>query len=112
MATLNQNHSMFAGETKTFSVTCTSVSTGALVDFTAATITWSLFPNGSTTATLTKTVGAGITVTGTGTFTITLSASNTSSLLGTYIHQCRATLSDGTVTTLFSGTINVSATLI
>lgn len=109
MALDKQDFSIFAGETKTLSVTSTTESTGALIDFTGATITW-ILKNGSTTV-LTKTVGSGITVTGTGTFTIALTAVNTTGLSGFYQHECRTTLADGTVSTLFTGTMTAKPTL-
>ncbi len=105
MAVTNQNHQMFAGETKSIAVTVTNEATGALVDFTAATVTWRI-KRGSTTI-LSKTVGAGITV---GTLTIALATGDSTSLSGNYSHELRATLADGTVTTLFTGMLFVLTT--
>lgn len=101
MPTRDQNHQMVAGETKVFTVTCTNLATGALVDFSGAVITWKV-KRGSTTV-LSKSGS----VTGTGIFTITLAGSDTTSLSGRYSHECRATLGDGTVATLFTGDLVV-----
>jgi len=109
MAEYDQNHTMFAGETKTITCTNRVKSTNALIDFTAATITWVL-KKGST-AELTKTTSSGISVTATGIFTITLTSANTSSLVGDYEHECRATLQDSSVVTLFSGVITIYPTI-
>ena len=110
MSTPTNNFTMVAGETMTLNVTSIYETTGALVDFTGATITW-VMKQGSTTI-LTKTVGVGITVTGLGTFDIALATGNTTGLSGEYQHECRATLADGTVTTLFRGTATLEPTII
>lgn len=108
MATTNQNFQMFADETKVLSFTVTNESTGALVDFTGATITFRV-KRGSTTL-FSKTVGSGISVTGTGTFTVTIATGVTTSMSGNYSFECRATLGDGTVTTMATGTMQVLTT--
>lgn len=108
MAEVN-NYTMFAGETKTITVTSRDDDTNALIDFTSATIEWTLQQAG--TEVLNKTQASGISVTGTGIFTITLSSANTTGFSGEYGHECRATLQDGTVATLFTGTITILPTI-
>lgn len=113
MADTDQNITLYAGEIKTVSVTVTDLNAGAVEDLTSATISWKV-KSGTTTA-LSKTVGSGITLDSdptTGVFTISLQAADTSSLSGTYSHEARVTLSDGTVATLFTGQFRVIPTLI
>lgn len=105
MSTPVNNHVMFAGDTKVFTVTNRKESDNSLVDFTAATISWVMVQAGTTA--LSKSVGSGIAVTATGIFTITLTSANTTSLSGDYQHEATATLADGTVATLFTGTIKI-----
>lgn len=112
MSVSGQNHTMVEKETKVFTVDVVDQDDGAAVDLTSATITWRV-KEGSTTK-FSKTVGSGITLTSptTGRFTITLATGDTSGLSGQYEHECRATLSDGTITTLFTGRLVVQPTLI
>lgn len=110
MAIGSQDITLFAGETKVITDTVRTLSTGALTSFTGATsIIFTLKQAGA--AVLTKTEGSGITVISTGVLTVTLTAANTTSLLGEYQYEIRATLSDGTVTTFTTGTITVNPTL-
>lgn len=110
MAAQAQNFRLYAGETKTITVTATNEQTGALLDFSGATIVWKV-KQGSTTILTKQTGGSGISVTGTGIFTITIDTGDTTSLSGNYPHECRATLADGTVATLLVGTMTVDTTL-
>ena len=111
MAAPINNHTMFAGETRTFTVTSRDDATGALIDFTSATIEW-IVKDASGASVIDKTVGSGITVTATGVFTISLATAATSSLSGDYAHECVTVLADGTRATLFTGTLHVNPTLV
>lgn len=105
MAVTGQNHRMWSGETKVFTVTVTGCST-----LVGATITWLVKdPNGTTT--LTKTVGSGITISSATVFTITLATGDTSSLSGMYPHEARGTLADSSVVTFFTGTLFIEDTI-
>lgn len=108
MPAIQQNFDMYAGETIQLPATITYASSGALVDFSAATITFRI-KRGSTTL-LSKTVGSGITVTGSGTFTVTIDTGDTTSMSGNYSYEIRATLASGTVSTMIVGTIYVATT--
>lgn len=106
MAEFNQNHTMFAGETKTITVTCRVRSTNALIDFTGATaLTWKAV-RGST-AHITKTPSGN----SSGVLTITLATGDTTSMSGEYAHECRVTLADTSVVTLFSGVLTIYPTI-
>lgn len=112
MALEGQDFTMYAGETKTLSVTgIVNVATGALVDFTGATpIKWVMYRAG--VLVVSKTLGAGITVAGLGALTIVTGLNSVTGLSGEYEHECRATLSDGTTATLFVGSATFKPTLV
>ena len=113
MAEKNQDFDIYAGEIHSLVVDVFDKNNyDVAIDLTSATVTWLLL-SGSTTV-LTKTVGSGITLstTVTGRMTIALSAANSSSLSGAYTHQARATLSDGTIATIFLGTVTVNPSAI
>lgn len=114
MAWTNQNIDIYAGEIVSVVVTVDDLNNvPSPEDLTSASVSWKV-KSGGTTA-ISKTVGSGITLASdptTGVFTISLQASDTSSLSGTYSHEARVTLSDGTVATVMTGSFIVRPTLI
>ncbi len=110
MSIKNQDHTMSAGESKVFTCTSDYRSTSGLVDFTAATIVWTLKDKAGTTI-KTLTASAGITVTASGVFTMTLAAADTVGLSGEYRHECTTVLAAGTDAVLFSGVIYIEPRL-
>ena len=108
MAERNQDFDLFYGEIHTLVIDVSDKnSEGAALVLTGSTCTW-LMLLGSTTI-LTKTVGSGITLSTTkvGRMSIALSAANCSQTAGTYTHEARVTLADGTIATIFLGSITI-----
>lgn len=113
MADTNVKFDLYAGETVTLVIDVVDKDNDdEAVDLTGATVTWIAKRSGTTL--FTKTVGSGITLSTsvTGRMSVSISASNTSSASGAYEYQCRVTLSDGTVSTVQTGTMTVLASLI
>lgn len=113
MAETNVNFDLYAGETVTLVIDVIDKDANdAAVDLTGATGTWVAKRNGTTL--FSKTVGSGITLSTsvTGRMSVAISAANTSSASGAYEYQCRMTLSDGTVSTVQTGTMTVLESLI
>lgn len=111
MSKHNQNHSMAAGETKSISIPCVAESTGVAIDFTAATVAWTV-KNRSGTTIISKTLISGISASG-GTLTISLATGDTTnSMTGSNPHECWALLASGTNTLLFDGSLTVRATIV
>jgi len=106
MALLDQNHVMYAGESKVFTCTHRDEDTDALISLAGATGTWTLVDDLGAVV-LTKTTASGITVTGTGTYTITLTPANTSSLKGRYSHQMVWVLADTSDQLAFTGYLQI-----
>jgi len=98
MATLD--FSMKAGDTKLIDVTVRDPNTGDAVAITSATISWEVYRSKGRATVLTKATGSGISITdGTGgVFRITITAgSDTSGLIGDYVHETKLTFSDSTI---------------
>lgn len=102
------NFSMFSGDDKTLQVTVTDED-GDPVDLTSATIKWQCTRSLGKASAISKTTTNGITITGasTGQFEVTLTDTDTESLAGTYQHEAQVTFSDGTISTVLSGTMNI-----
>lgn len=104
------NFSMFAGDDKTLQVTVTDED-GDPVNLTAASIKWQCARSLGKASAISKTAtsGGGITITGaaTGDFEVTLDDTDTEDLAGTYQHEAEVTFSDGTISTVLSGTMKV-----
>jgi hypothetical protein len=113
MPDIGQDIEVYAGEIRTIVVTITNNNDRAVEDLTGASVSWKV-KSGSTTH-ISKSVGSGITLASdptTGVCSIALQASDTSSLSGSYSHEVRVTLADGTIATTTVGRFIVRPTLI
>ena len=109
MTSINQDFTMYAGDSKTLTVTVTD-GAGAAKNITSATITWKMLEEQGGTVKLTKTVGSGIALTtpSSGIFTVTIAAADTSAFLaGQYYHEAEVTDSGSLVSTVLTGTITL-----
>lgn len=96
MTAINQNFSIFAGNTKSITVTVDDAAS-----LTGATIEFNIKKNENSNAILTKT---NVSVSG-NTITITLNPTDTENFSGSYYHECVLTDQYGNVSTLSVGTI-------
>jgi hypothetical protein len=109
MAETNQNFSMYQGETKNLVVNVTKED-GTALDLTGSTVTWALRQRMSSMSNLiTKSTPNQITISS-NTLTVHLIPSDTTSLKGSFYHECKMTDTSGNVSELFTGlaTITVS----
>lgn len=108
MSMLNQNFSMFAGDTKNLNFTITL--TGTIV---GSTVVWGLIKDGVVVLQKSTANGGGITITGAGAFTVLLSPNDTVNLApGTYSHEAESTDGSGNVATLAAGECTLLASYI
>lgn len=108
-----QNFTMTAGDTKTLVVSVTDAE-GSAVNITGATIRWVCKRSLGKAASISKTTVLGISLTDAvnGQFTVTLNPSDTDDLAGIFQHEVELTASDGTISTILSGTMKVNKALI
>ena len=109
MTATAQDLTMWAGDTKTLTVTVTD-GAGAAKNITSATISWKLLDEQGGTVRLTKTVGSGIALTTptSGIFTVSIATGYTSSLVaGKYYHEANVTDSSSNVSTVLIGVITL-----
>jgi hypothetical protein len=100
MTAVNQNFSMYQGESKNL-----IVSVDGVTDLIGATLKWGLRKRESSTINdILK--ESEITVSGTE-ITIPLKPPDTETLLGTYFHECELTDQQGNVSTLFTGIVTI-----
>lgn len=107
------NFMMVAGDSKTLVVTVKDAE-GVAVNITGSTIKWRAARSFGKAAVISKTTSSGIQITdgANGQFTVTLSTSDTDDLLGVYYHEAEVTASDGTISTVLSGTMKINPALI
>lgn len=109
MARVNQNATIWAGDTVNLDVAVTN-SAGAAKDITGATIAYVLFNEPAGATVLTKTTADDIAITpGTGgLFTITLEPADTESVApGAYYHEAEVTDISGNVATVLTGKVTI-----
>jgi hypothetical protein len=101
MTVMNQNFSMYAGNTKKVVVTVKDDAGGNL-NITGSTVRWGF-------GDILKTTSSGITLSNptSGEFTITLNPADTSSKKGTFTHFAELTDVAGNVTTILNGEITI-----
>jgi hypothetical protein len=98
---INQNFSMYAGDTKNLVITMPE-------DLTGCTVKWGLRQRQySTENFISKTTSDGISINGTE-ITIKLAPADTQALAGTYFHECEVTDQLGNVSTIFTGMGTIS----
>ncbi|MFD0825868.1 hypothetical protein ACT8ZR_09335 [Neobacillus sp. M.A.Huq-85] len=105
MAEINQNFSMYQGETKNIVVPITK-DDGSNVDLTAAVLNWSVRQREYSTTTVLVKESPDITVEG-NTLTIHLKPPDTETLLGTYYHKCEIVDQQANDSVLFTGFVTV-----
>ncbi len=103
------NFSVNQGDSKTLSITLKNTA-GTVVDITSATIKWQSARKRGGTSVISYTTSNNINITsGTGgTFDVTIDASDTEPLDGIYYHETEITFSDGTISTVMTGTMTVT----
>jgi hypothetical protein len=97
---INQNFSMYAGDTKNLVVTMPE-------DITGASVKWVLKQKYATDHRVLKTTSDGISISGMD-ITIKLLPIDTAALHGTYHHECEVTDQLGNVSTIFTGMVTIS----
>lgn len=102
------NFVMYAGDDKTLQVRVTDPD-GEAVNLTAAAIKWQCARSLGKASVIFKSTSSGITLTdpADGQFEVTLEDGDTEDLAGTYQHEAQVTFSDGTISTVLSGTMKV-----
>ena len=107
------NFSMFAGDDKTIQVTVTDPD-GDPVDLTSATIKWQAAKSLGKASAISKSTSSGITITdaANGEFEVTILDTDTDDLVGTYQHEAEVTFTDGTKSTVLSGTMRINPVVI
>lgn len=105
--------SMHAGDDKVLTVTVKDPDDAA-VNLSSATIKWQAAKSFGKASAISKATSSGIEITDTagGVFEITLDAADTESLRGTFQHEAEVTFSDGTISTVMSGTMRVKPVVI
>jgi hypothetical protein len=109
MTTINQDFSMYAGDSKNIVITVTD-DNGSPMNLLNATVKWALKKRVKSTENMIyKTTTDGITITDAqnGLIKISLLPINTSSLSGMYYHECEVTDQSGNVSTVTTGYITV-----
>jgi hypothetical protein len=105
MSAINQDFTMFAGDTVSLDFTVDMDGTLA-----GAIITWVLVRWGAVV--LTKTTGSGIRITGAKTFSVDLLPEDTEDLEGDHCHEAEVTDSFGAVSTVAVGMVRIDQTYI
>lgn len=108
-----QNFTMWAGDTKTLSISVQN-SAGNAQDITGATFNWALkIATGNRRTLLTKSSSDGITITNAtaGTLTVAIVTADTRSLKGTYTHELEMTDSAGNISTVLTGTVTINESI-
>ena len=105
MGTINQDFTMFAGDTVSLDFTVDMDRT-----LEGATITWVLVRRQAIM--LTKSAGDGIRITGAKTFSVDLLPEDTEDLEGNHYHEAEVTDSFGTSSTVASGMVRIDKTYI
>lgn len=117
MTEVNQNFVLYIGDDKVISCTVYNglVANGALKNIAGASIVWGMYVAAGSGTTLTKSTSDGISITdaANGVFEVTLTHTDTEALsAGWYAHEAEVTDSDGNISTVFTGTIEVKASRI
>ncbi|MBT2729445.1 hypothetical protein J7E63_21365 [Bacillus sp. ISL-75] len=111
MTAINQNFSMFAGDSKNLIVTVTK-DDGSFVDLNGTTVKWGLRKKeNSTINEVSKTTDDGITLLG-DEITIKLDPTDTLNLLGIYFQECELTDQLGNVSTIFTGGVKINRSVV
>lgn len=97
----NQNFSMYQGETKNLVVTVIKED-GTALNLTGCSVTWALQRGSSGNNLITKSTPNQIAISG-NILTVQLIPSDTTSLNGTFSHECKMTDTNGNVSELFTG---------
>lgn len=107
------NFMMVAGDSKTLVISVKDAE-GVAVNITDATVKWRAARSFGKTAVISKLTDSGIQITDgpNGQFTVTLDPTDTDELKGTYYHEAEVTFSDGTISTVLSGTMKINPALI
>lgn len=102
------NFSMYAGDTKTLTVTVKDAD-GDAVAITSATIAWQALESIGEDIAISKSTASGIAITSAsgGIFTVSIVAGDTSFMSGDYYHEAQITFSDSSVMTVLTGTMTV-----
>ncbi len=106
----NQDIELWAGDTRTETVTVTN-SAGSAQNLTGLTLRWVVRRHSRAgTIVISKSTGSGITITNAagGIFQIALSPADTKNLEGEYYHEASGVDSGGNVSTLLIGTLTVN----
>jgi hypothetical protein len=109
MTTINQNFSMYAGDSKNITITVTN-DDGTVLNLTNATVKWALKKRvKSTVNEIYKTTTDGIVITDSlnGVIKINVTPNDTTNLSGMYYHECEVTDQSGNVSTVTTGYITV-----
>lgn len=116
MTSVDQNFTMWSGDTRRLSVTVDDGATPPVaVNITGSAISWHLAKRlTSSTAILTKTVGVGITITNgaAGIFEVLIDPADTAALSGDYYHEAEIVLSGGDKSTVMTGVATIKRDLI
>ena len=108
-----QNFEMTAGDDKTLVITVRDAN-GNPVSITGASIKWQCARSFGKASSISKTTSSGISITdgANGVFAVTLDDTDTESLVGNFIHEAQVTASDGSISTVVSGTMKINKALI
>lgn len=117
MTEVNQNFVLFVGDDKVIRCTVYDglVADGEVKNIAGASIVWGMYVAAGSGTTLTKSTSDGITITDgpNGVFEVALGHDDTVDLAaGWYAHEAEVTDSDGSISTVFTGTIEVKASRI
>lgn len=108
------NFTMVAGDTKELIVSVRTTN-GSAVNISGAEIKWQCARSHGKPSVLSKdTTNLGVTITDgpNGIFKVSLDPEDTEDLRGTFFHEAQVTFSDGTISTVLTGTMKVNAPLI
>ena len=106
MTAMNQNFSMYAGDTKVLQI---QVLADKKMDLNAVSVKWGLVKKDGPVILLKTTPAI---QTANNTITITLLPEDTKHLLGDYNHECEITDPEGVVSTVTNGTVTIKKDLI
>ena len=108
MTMINQNFTLFSGDTKYLHVDLTD-SNGEAVDLTGMAIKWGVKKNVRTATIFLKTTPTGIDIPDplNGRFTVKIHPLDTATLSGVFYHEAQITDVEGNVSTVLTGTMTV-----
>lgn len=102
MTAKNQNFEMYAGDTKTVTVTVSGVDlTGASVKWAAKKSIYNVEPD------IYKETADGLMIAASDSFVIALAPEDTAALVGSYYHEAEVTDAAGNVSTVMTGTVKI-----